>query len=281
MSETVSDVGGVPASNSVNTTPEAQAAADYRAMMHKVKLDGKELDVPYQELVESYQLKSSSHKKFQEAADAKRQVTEFLSRAKEDPWSLLQQLGLDPDELATKRAADRLEWEMMPEDKRRLIEKERDVTKREKELKKFEDEREQQRQQQLAHQVEQELDLEIGEVLKTKGLKPTPKVVARIAEVMIAALESGQTIPAAKALERVDADVFDEAFHYLEQLPSEVLLSRLPKELLKKIRKAEMSQVQTGKPFGMSTSEQAPSQSRAKKVKSTDSFFERLDKKFS
>lgn len=283
MTTDLSGGAGIPAPTSVPQAPastEAQAAADYRKMMHKVKLDGRELDVPYDELVNSYQLKSSSTKRFQEAAAAKQQISELLSKAKEDPWMLLEQLGINPDEIANKRVAEKIEWDLLPKEKKELITRQRELEKREREVNKYKEEQTSKEQQALYTQAAQEIDTEIGDVLKASGLQPSPRVVARVAEIMIAHLEKGDRIHASKALERVDKDVFDEAIHYFDSLPIEKLVERLPKEFIKKLRKYDVSNVQTGKPFGgLASGTDALPKPGGKKSKSTDEFFERLEKK--
>lgn len=270
-------------SPSSNHTPTPEAAEPKKvSAKHKVKIDGEELEVELEELLKGYQTGKSSTKKFEEAKRLQAEVADFLNRSKENPWELLQQLGVNIDELAERRVADKLEWELKPEQERKLIEMERELKK----YKQFEEEtkKSQQEQQkaQLAQSAMREVDDEIGAVLKQSGVKPTPRVVARIAETMLAALEAGQKLPAAKAFERTQKDLKDEVISILGSLPIEQAVSLLPKEFTENYRKHLISKVSENKPFSASKSdESAPRTGRKQKFKSTDDFFKNLEKRYS
>lgn len=268
-------------SSDVVAAPVQPVVPDYKGTKHRVKVEGAETEIPYEELLSGYQQSKASTKRFQEAAKAAQEADQILRSLKEDPWAAMQQLGLNPDELSERRVAERLEWELMPEDQRKFVEMQRKVNQYETKEKTWKQQQEAQEQQALQSQALQEIDTEIGEVLKSSGVKPSPKVVARVAEVMLAALERGERIPASKAYERSSIDLRDEVISHLTSLPIAKAVEMLPKEFVNAMRQHFVSKVTDDKPFSAKRPSTPPSQGGGKKVvKSTDELFKQLEEKF-
>lgn len=254
----------------------------YKGTKHRVKIDGAEAEVDYDELIKAYQTGKASTKRFNEAAAKEKQVTQFLSAIKQDPFTALQQLGVDNiDEIAERRIAERIQWEMMPEEERERLELKKKLSHYEEREKTYKQQQEEARYQAEMASALQEVDTEIGQVLKQSGVKPTPKAVARIAELMLASLERGEKIPAAKAYERAQEMLRGEVVDYIASLPPQKAIEFFPKEYVDEIRKYFVNQVVEGKPFSTrQPTRSGPSNTSKQPIKSTDEFFKRLEKKF-
>ena len=270
------------APETAESAPETVEQPTFKGTKHRVKIDGSEAEVDYDELIKAYQTGKASTKRFTEAAQKEKQVAQFLSAIKEDPFTALQQLGVENvDEIAERRIADRIRWEMMPEDERERLELKKKLQQYEQKEQSYKKQQEEAQYQLEMAQALKEVDEEIGAELKKSGTKPSPKVVARLAEIMLASLENGERMPASKAYARSQDMLRGEVVDYITSLPLEKAIEILPAEWVQQLRKHFVSQVTDGKPFSTRTpTGTGPSKSTKQPIKSTDEFFKRLEKKF-
>lgn len=275
-------VTSLPNADSPDVSSPGHAAEAKSSAKHKVKVDGNEMEVSLDELLQGFQLSKASTRRFQEAAELQKQAVGLISKIKEDPWEALKELGYDVDELAEKRTADRFEWAQKPEHERKMIEMERELQRYKQGEEETKKSQETQKQAQLRDTVFREVDDEIGAVLASAGVKPTPRLIARLAESMIANLDAnGERLPAAKAYEKTQQDLKDEVISILGSLPIEQAVSLLPKEMVTGFRKHLLSKVNENKPFSSSSTEESAPKGRRKTFKSTDDFFKNLEKRYS
>ena len=68
-------------------TPEI----DFRSTKHRVKVDGEELEIPYDDLLSGYNLNRVSDKRLKEAAKMRKDVESFVSRLSDGDLSLLEE----------------------------------------------------------------------------------------------------------------------------------------------------------------------------------------------
>lgn len=266
----------------VQTVDEAapQPTEQPAPQRHKVTIEGKETEVDIEELRQGYQMKQASQRRFEEAATLRKQAEQFFDAFKKDPWTAAQQLGIDLDSAADAYYAEKLRLEMMDPKERELLEKDKKLKEYEEKEASYKKDLEKQEIAQLQAQAMQEIDVEIGDVLKQSGMKSSPKVVARIAELMLASLEKGERMPAAKAFERTNADLKDEVTTMLGSLPPDKILAMFPKDTVDAIRKHFVSQVTAEKPFSVRRDATPSATKREAPVKSTDEFFKRLEANF-
>lgn len=229
-----------PAESNESEVIQTAVAAPRR---FKVKVDETEEDVSEEELLKGFQMAKSSDKRFKEAAQLrkeaekeKQQIQDLLKQVKDNP-DLLEQLGIDLDGYSEKRMLRNLERSLKtPEE----LELEELRAERQKRL------THQQRAQQEAefHQASEQIDNEIFESLSSAGLKATPRLVARLAEQMLASLDDdGNRMKASDAFARVRNDYKSDVSELLENLTPEQLASEYP-SLVKKLRDYSISQAQ-------------------------------------
>jgi hypothetical protein len=255
---------------------------------YRVKVDGEELEVDIDELRRGYQLSRASTKRFEEASKLYKQVQPLLSaREKADLNGLLEGI---PDDKKREWAEHYLsEWlkyqELDPKDRENLEYKKKlsHYEKQEQARKEAEQkQREEQVQAQLRSKAQQEIDDELSEVLKSiPKEKRSPRLVARIAEEMLAHWQSRQSkLPAKAAYERATQALKQDVTDVLGSLETEQLVQILPKEVVNKLLKFHADRVKSQSPFGNrspTTSDPKPS---GKKRMDTDSFFNKLDQKY-
>lgn len=165
---------------------------------YTIKVNGKEKTVKVDlnnedDLVRKLQLAEAGRGAMQEAAELKKLYQQEIERLKDDPWKVLEELELDPDELAEKRIRSKIEE----------LEKSPEQREREELQKQLDDAREQLRQEQEQKerfeferlQAEQEsiLENEIDKALEAhEDLPKTPYTVAKIASTLLWAMEEAE-----------------------------------------------------------------------------------------
>lgn len=249
---------------------------------YKVKVDGQELEVGEDEVVKNYQLRKASDERFRKAAELEKAARAREEKLKQDPWSVLKELGLDPDEAAEQRLLKKLEWEMMSPEQRRLRELEAERNKLDSELKSERERKLNEQKEQFRTQAAQEIDDEIFAAIQEAGVsKVTPRLIARVAEELLVAYEGQkQKIPAKEALLRAKKNIHGDVKSLLAELPLETLVKDfLPPEFLKSLREFDLAQFKAQKtPPAQSkpSAVQKTETTTAKKKQSIDDFFDKL-----
>lgn len=236
---------GTEGEGAAGTSPD-DAAAEAFLRKFKVKVDGEELEVDEQTLLKDYELKQASHKRMEEAARLRKQAQEessqikaLLAQAKEDPSVVLKALGLEPRQWAESLLTKQLELELLSPEERELRELREFKKRQEDERTQIEQERAKKKQQELTLQAEAEIESEVVDALKASGLKPTPRTVARVAEIILASLEAeGPRIKATDALTRLQREYRADVVDHLESLEPATIEKEFP-SLYKKILEHE------------------------------------------
>lgn len=264
-------------------TPEQKAVAKF-----KVKVDGEELEVDENELKRSYAHARAAAKRMEEAAEMRKsyqrqiQIAEgfekWIDNVKSNPealFSLAEQLGLDVDDIAMKRAAERLKYEYMDESERRAYDNERELS-RYRQLEQQQQERQRQEaEQQYLAKTRETVESEFVQFFTEQGIRPTPDILERIALLKYNAAVQGKRISVADAYKHAKASSDQARLRMLANL-SDDDFKNLPDDAKKKLRQADMRQFNAGKrPTAQASAPQN------KKPMSTDDFFAMKEKQFS
>ena len=254
----------------------------------KVKVDGQEMEVDENELKRSYAHAKAAAKRMEEASEMRKsyqrqiQIAEgfekWIDNVKTNPealFSLAEQLGLDVDDIAMKRAAERLKYEYMDENERRAHDNERELSR----YKQLEQQQQERQRQEAEHQylakARESVESEFVDFFTEQGVKPTPTMLARIAELKLGAAAAGRSLSMADAYKRVSAEQQKARLDLIANLSDDDIKS-LPKESLQKLRQTDMRQYNAGKrPTAQASTPQS------KTPMSTDDFFAMKEKQFS
>lgn len=278
-------------------TPEVQANP-YAGTKHKVKVNNKELEVPYEELLSGFGITRAANEKFEQAAEMRKSVDSFINTLTSGDLSVLEAIGVPDDkinEYAEQRLTKYLEYEnLSPADKQRLkAEKERDAYK--KQLDEAEQLRQKEQYAALEQRVTNELDSELGSAIKelqeSQGLDPTrpiePWFIARAADLMIADLETGDPnsprLTAKDAARRAWQQVESTVKNHLTALNTDKLIQLLPPEVRDAIRKADVDEAVSSMRTRIRKRQADPTYSQKKKDDrvSTSDFFKRIENRWS
>lgn len=300
---------GTAIENSENAGDEQGAGKpappSFKGTKHRVKIDGTEAEVDYDELVRDYQLRKVSDKRLKETAElAKRVKAEFeqIEAFRKDPWSALKSAGQDPYALAEQLLLQKMEWEGLSEAEQRAQIAELRAKSLEERIGAEEKRAQEARAAQAEAQALREIDDEIGEALKSSGKKPTPRMIARITETLIAhherqlealrqefgeeipddAYSRVQRLPAAEAVKRVHREYLGDVAEFLSGMSPEELRQALPKSILDALRQSEVDAVLAQDPVGSRKprAEATPRQDRRQGQRmSTDDYFAKLEQR--
>jgi hypothetical protein len=266
----------------------------------KVKIDGVEEEVDVDSVVRDYQKYKSSEKRFQEAAQLRKEaqakeelINQLLTKAQSGDLSWLK--GLVPDDQlrgwAESQLLEHIDWESKPEAERRAIMAERKARELEERVNEFTQTKEREEASKMEEQVYQEVESEIIDAIKTMGLdmKLTPRYIRRIAEHLQANIGASQDpqykpISAKVAAQKAFKSLKVDTQELLSILPLNEVLEMLPPSVRKGIRQADVEDAIAQAPMMRARKEQGSSQasprSKLKHQPSEDAFKE-LEKRFS
>jgi hypothetical protein len=262
-------------------TPPAQgeeSANPFKGTKHKVKVNGRDEEWEYERLVERAQKYEASDQNFQQAAQAKRELTELMQGlSKGDQKALQFLLKHTPadalDRLAEERVWRKLEYDKLPEhEKARLRNEER-----ERALKEREDALENDAKSKAwAQNVEaagQMIKSRVDEFYKSSGIEPSTAVLLRVAEYMRSQVSQGRELPPMELLhKRVMRDLDRDVGDVLSKTPVEKLLERLSPQQADALKKMLLSQAAAHHPSRHRESIAKPARKPAKKLGIDDAF---------
>lgn len=252
----------------------------FKGTKHRLKIDQEELELDYDDLIKAAQKGRSADKRFKEAAAHKKDVDSFLS----DPWGYLKKNGKDPYELAESLLLEKLRYEDMTDEQREALHAKIELAEL-KEEKEGRDKSEKDRQlADIQAKAVREIDEDIFDALKSTGRKPTPRLIARIAENLMAHLnKGGERVSAKDILGSVQKEYVSDISEYLSQMTPHELRQVLPKDVLDALRQADVDQARSSDP-ARSKRRIVPGEPhegfKPKKRMSSDDYFAQLDKKY-
>ena len=267
----------------------AQPKEEKPKARYKVKVDQEEMEVDEDELKRGYAHNKAAAKRMEEAAEMRksyqRQIQiadgfeKWIDNVKTNPMALFElgeQLGLDLDDLAMRRAAERLKYEYMDENERRAYDNERELGRYKQAEARQQEEQRQKAQQEYLAKARETVESEFVEFFTTNKIQPTPSMLSRIAEIKYGAASAGKPISVEQAYQRVAKEMQLARLDLIANL-TEDDIKALPKEKLQKLRQVDMRAFNEGR----RPTAQAASTPQVKKPMSTDDFFAMKDKQFS
>lgn len=189
------------------------------------------------------QLAEVSKMSMQEVAQIKKAYQKEMERIRSNPWEILQELGLDPDELAEKRIESRIEqMKKSPEQ----LEKEKYMKELEDaraEAKALKEEKEQIERQKLQDQAAVQINEEIDKALAGHKVLPnSPMVRRRIADTMLWAMNNGHPeVTADDVVPLVQKEMREELQKLHSEMPDEALEDFIGKQNIDRMRKKRLA----------------------------------------
>jgi hypothetical protein len=231
--------------------PQATEAEKEAIRRHKLKVNGREIEVDEVEVLRRAQLASAADEKFREAAEMRKSAEQFFETLKTNPKAILmnpefqQMIGFR--EIAEEYLGGELKRELMDPVQRELEDLRDFKRKQEDALKSQEQERltqtQQRELQQLQQRAMQEYDTKITEALQTSSIAKTPEAVSRVVGLMEKALTNGYDLDPATAVAMVQDQYRSDLQAMTSTLDGEQLVKFFGDDIIKKLRKFDLTRI--------------------------------------
>ena len=240
-------------------TPVSTPAAQAEIRKLKLKVDQNEVEMSEAEVIALAQKGQGAEKRFQEAAQMRKEAEAVVRFLKENPREAMKQFGIDVRKFSEDVLMEHLtEQSMSPEQK-----KQRDT---EAELNKYRErdkaETERQHKEAVTKQ-EQELvqhyTKTFTEALEASGLPKTNETVARMARYQQQASRKGYEVPPADLAKLVRSDYENEQQALYGSMDGDKLIEILGKDIVSKLSKAQIAKLKAGQP---AQTKQAPQKTK-------------------
>jgi hypothetical protein len=253
------DTGSVPVESQADVIDQAEASGEITKKeaqslkkQLKIKIDGQEQTVEYdpndeESLKREFQKSRAFDKRAKEYATLKNTVEGFIQKltsGDEAAEQALAELGMNPEEFAVKLMERKIkELEKSPEQiEREKMQKELEDLRSEK--KRAEEEKQQMQMEKLRNQYAAEIENEIESGLndaKSKLPKGNPRVVKRIAQTMLHAMENGYNdVTVRDVIPIVEKEWQEELRSYFDTSAEDLLEELVGKHNLDRVRKKRL-----------------------------------------
>jgi hypothetical protein len=252
----------------------------------RVKIEGREEEVPFERLITDYQTREVSTKRFQEASQMKKEMQNLFGRLSKKDKAAIDDIARHAgDEEAFREAVEEWLYEKIKYDNLSPVEKEYRKTKAErdefaKKLKEKEEDEQKSLREQLRSKATEEIDKEVSEYLQSSKIK-TPRLVARALETIQASLKTnGTRIPLKDAWKIAEEDTVRDVEAYVRDMDPDELKKLLGKEKLKALREADLEAVRSNLSPQRATPKDSGETRKKPKELSLDDYFKEKEKRY-
>lgn len=227
--------------------PEPGAAPPTPAEVKKLKLkiDGKDVELPESEVIARAQRESSSAKRFQDASDLSRKAQEIIKQADEDPQGFFSKRGKNIREWAENFLMEELKREQMSPEQKKAHENEEKLRVFEKERKDAADKKLRDEQDEVRKKHHDRYDGLFQEALAKAGLPKTAFTVKRMAELQLVNLKKKLDLTADQLVKVVREDYIAEQKSLFGAMEGDQMLELLGPDIIKKLSKAQISKLKS------------------------------------
>jgi hypothetical protein len=247
--------------NTVSALVKTEVTPEVRKL--KLKVDQNEVEMSESEVIALAQKGQGAEKRFQEAAQMRKEAEAVVKFLRENPREAMKQFGIDVRKFSEDVLMEHLtEQSLTPEQK-----KQRDT---DTELKKYRDREKaetERQQKELTAKQEQELvqhyTKTFSEALEASGLPKTNETVARMARYQQQANRKGYEVPPADLAKLVRSDYEAEQKALYSNLDGDKLMEVLGKDIVSKLSKAQIAKLKAGQPTHTKVAPQKKVQDKA------------------
>lgn len=236
----------------VDPAEENQAELKEYIKTLKLKVNGKEVEeeLPFEidpehaeYLIKKLQMAAAGQEAMRSKAESDKDREAELSRLKEDPYAVLEELGLDPDELAELRIQQRIEEMQKSPEQLQQEEMEKELEDLRSKLKNEEEAKKEAEFEKLQKETEVQLTSDIEDAISSHTKLPKePIVVRRIADAMLWAMDNGYPdVKAGDIAPIVEKEITKEYQKLVEMLPENALETFMGKQAMERLRKGRIA----------------------------------------
>lgn len=255
-----------PQAQSSPTSQEAKATETAAQRTMRLKIEGQELELPESEVIALAQQGKQAGKKFQEAAQMRKEAEALAHLLKSNPKEALAKFGIDVRKFSEDTLVEMLERDAeTPEQKKarenaeRLAQYERE----EKERKELE------RDSQLKALEEKHLknyNEMFVQALEQSGLPKTPFTVKRMAELQLINVRNKLDLDPGQLAKLVREDYINEQKALFSSADGNTLMEILGADIVKKLSKAQIAKLKAQSPKFTKPDDDAKQASKSEKA---------------
>lgn len=184
------------------------------------------------------QLAAAARQSMQEASNLKKLYEKEVGRLKSNPWEVLQELGMDPDELAELRIQARIEEMKKSPDQLERERIQKELTAAREEARQLKEERESENFEKLKQQAAVQIESEIESALDAyKSLPKSRHIVKRIADSLLWAMDQGfENVTAEDVMPMVEKEWKEEMNRLMDDSSEDILEQMIGQRNLERMR---------------------------------------------
>lgn len=270
------------ASKTVGASPElpnAQPAGQAKTPPEpvrtlKLKVEGKELELPESEVIALAQQGKSAAQRFQEAARLRKETEAVVNFIKSNPKEAMKHLGIDPRKFSEEVLMEAIQLEAMTPEQKRLHEAETKLKQIEAEKKRQAEAARQKEIADLTERHRQNYEKMFIDALSAEALPKTAYTVKRMAELTIVAQKKGINVDSRQIAKLVREDYQNEIKALYQNSDPETLRQLLGEDALKKLRQDEISKLKSQPQKFTQSNPSRKAQSEARKTLKKDTWAE-------
>lgn len=212
-------------------------AAQLRKIKYVIDQQEYEEELSDEDLIKGYQMGKGAQKKFNEAAQMRKQSEKFIQMLKDSPQDVFAELGMDPRGWAEQYLVDQLTEQMMDPKDKELRDTKKQLEAIENERKKVEEAKQSEVYDQLVTHYQEDFQKQIIDTLNSSNLPRTEHTVSRMAYYMSKALDAGLAdVTFADIAPLVKNDYEKEVQSLFGTTDIEKLINLVGEDSIKKIR---------------------------------------------
>lgn len=229
--------------------------------IYEIEVNGEKHAITRDKVLALAQKGFFADKKMYQADQKEKQIQAALKTMNSDPKkaaAILKEMGVDAKKFAETLIVDELKLEQMTPEQRRTAELEAKLQQMEEERRASEQTAHEKHINELASQMEQQLDTEIGEALQKTTLPKTAEVVAEVAQKMLYYNELGYTLNAESAVKLVEEEFSVRAHSLLDGMSDEMLVKFLGDNVMSRMRKVDVARFKQNEKTKQQPKQHAP-----------------------
>jgi hypothetical protein len=246
----------------VSDTDSQEVSAEPEApQLYDIVIDGETVQVPLDDLLQGYQLRSASNKRFQEAAEERKRAAaekeaaeKFKQALLQNPFEALTNENI-PFEAIRKHYEEvvyqMLEMDQMSDEEKAAIQQQRETERLRKEYEELQqrlaEKEEAEKQRSFEQEVATQQEYWAGQIvtaIEGHGLPATPEAVQHVARTLMQAAEAEYDIDISTAVSIYKEEADTSLKGLLSQMDEDALAQLIGEERMNKIRKKDIERVQ-------------------------------------
>ena len=231
---------------------DSKTVEDIKEMMHRIKINGVEMELPTSEVLKRAQMAEGARQKFELAAKMKKEAEEKEARLQRDfAKSLRDMLKKSPEKWNDLEAifADKIREEQLDPRERKIRELEEQLKERQAAEEDAKKTQEEQMIQQYSAKFKEDLSNKLMQALDGSGLPKDPETVAVMAGYIKAAHEAGYNIndiDMGEVVSYTRDKIITQMRSIFERLEGMDIIKLMGDQLSNKIRKADLARLRGG-----------------------------------